>query len=114
MRRAQLAHRLGVSNSAVTQFEQAEVAGSITLNTLAKVAAALDCRLVYAFVPRTTFEEAVNARAQQVARQMLARVGHTMALEDQALNQEYQQEMIDDLARDLVASLPRELWDDPA
>lgn len=113
MRAAQLATRLGVTQSAVAQFERSEQEGTITLNTLRKAAAALDCRLVYAFVPESTFEELVRARAQLIAREMVGSVEHTMALEDQAASLEQQQELIGDVADDLVRRLPRELWDAP-
>ena len=112
MRVVQLAARLGVTSSAVSQFEQAEANGSITLNSLEKVAAALDCRLVYAFVPKSSFEDMVGARAELIARQLVRGVSHTMALEDQALAQEQQQELVDDIAGELVRTLPRSLWDE--
>lgn len=112
MRAAQLAARLGVTQAAVAQFERAEAERTITLQTLEKVAAALDCRLVYAFVPRTSFEELVRARAERVARQQVGGVDHTMALEDQALAQEAREDLIRELTDQLVRTLPRELWDE--
>lgn len=111
MRAAQLAARLGVTQSAVSQFERAEADGSITLRTLAKVAQGLDCRLVYAFVPEQSFEDLVQDRARLVAQEMVGAVGHTMALEDQQLGQDEQQETIEELAETLARTLPRELWD---
>jgi len=113
MRAAQLAARLGVGTSAIAHFERAEADGSITLKSLEKVATALDCRFVYAFVPKSSFEDMIQARAQRIAREMVESVGHTMALEDQALAQEQQRELVDDLASDLVRKLPRTLWDEP-
>lgn len=113
MRAAQLAARLGVGTSAIAHFERAEADGSITLKSLEKVATALDCRFVYAFVPESSFEDMIQARAQRIAREMVESVGHTMALEDQALAQEQQRELVDDLASDLVRKLPRTLWDEP-
>jgi predicted DNA-binding mobile mystery protein A len=114
MRLAQVAARLGVSAPAVAQFERSEADGTITLNTLEKVAGALGCRMVYTFVPleAASFEALVEARATRVASEMVRGVGHTMALEDQATNQEIQQEEISDLARDLIRRLPRSLWDE--
>ncbi|VAX03953.1 hypothetical protein MNBD_GAMMA20-319, partial [hydrothermal vent metagenome] len=52
MTTTQLAKRLGVVQSRTVAIEQAEAKGSITLNSLEKAANALDCRLVYALVPR--------------------------------------------------------------
>jgi predicted DNA-binding mobile mystery protein A len=112
MRAAQLAARLGLSTSAIAHFERAEAEGAITLNSLEKVAAALDCRFVYAFVPKTSFEELVQARAELIARELVGGVNHTMALEDQALAREQQQELVNDLAGQLARTLPRSLWED--
>lgn len=112
MRLAQIAKRVGVSEATVKRFEQAETDGSITLNSLRKVAAAMDCRLTYAFVPRKTFEDAVQSRARLVASRRVGSVSHTMALEDQGLASEQQQALIDDAAGELVRTLPTQLWSD--
>ena len=115
MRASQLAGRMDVSPSAVPQFERSEAEGSITLNTLQKAAAALDCRLVYAFVPNQgSFDDTVRKRAELIAQTMVGYVSHTMALEDQETMPEEQHAVIDDLAGDLVRRLPRELWDNLA
>ena len=114
MRTNQLARRMGVSPSAVPQFERSEADGSITLNTLKKAATALDCRLVYAFVPNhASFDEAVRAQAEVVANALIRGVDHTMALEDQSTTSESQKEIVSDLVDDLVRRLPRDLWDAP-
>jgi hypothetical protein len=44
------------------------VKGSIQLATLRRVAAALDCTLVYAFVPKKSLEETVRSRARNFIR----------------------------------------------
>ena len=115
MRAAQVAARLRISTAAVLQFERSEAEGSINLSSLEKVAGALGCRLVYAFIPEaSSFEEMVQARAELVARRMVDGVSHTMALEDQSLAPEQQQELIEELTQDLLRRLPRSLWDEPA
>lgn len=48
----ELGRRLGVSRQLPLQFERAEATDTITLKSLRAVAAALDCDLVYALVPR--------------------------------------------------------------
>lgn len=59
----QLGRRLGVKQSSVILLEQSEAKGSIELATLRRAAEALDCTLVYAFVPKKSLEETVRARA---------------------------------------------------
>ena len=63
----QLAARMGLSQSAVSQLEQSELDGRVQLETLGRAAAALDCDLVYALVPRTSLEETVRTRARVLA-----------------------------------------------
>lgn len=81
----QLAARMGLAQSTIAALEKGEAAETVTLKTLRQAAEALDCQLVYALVPRTTLEEAVRTRARALAEGRLARVNHTMRLENQAL-----------------------------
>lgn len=81
----QLAARMGLSQSTITAMEQGEEAETVTLKTLRQAAEALDCRLVYALVPRATLDETVRERAQALAEVHLARINHTMRIENQAL-----------------------------
>src|SRR5215510_9154119 len=48
----QLASRMGIARSHLSQIEDAEVRGAVSLRTLERVAHALDCEFVYALVPR--------------------------------------------------------------
>jgi predicted DNA-binding mobile mystery protein A len=81
----ELGDRLQASRSLAAQQERAEVDDRITLKSLRTCAAALDCELVYAFVPRgSSIEEALAARTRATASQAVRRVEHSMALEDQA------------------------------
>lgn len=104
MSQAVLAERLGISAAAVNKLEHAEVVGGITTAKLAEVAAALDCTLVYALVPRTSLEQTVMARARSVAAGVFGYSGRAMALEAQGIDDDRQQEAVERAARDLAAS----------
>jgi predicted DNA-binding mobile mystery protein A len=81
----ELAGRMRTNRSLVVQQEKAEADDRITLKSLRTFANALDCDLVYAFVPRAnTFQELVDARARAAAKENVLGVEHTMALENQA------------------------------
>src|SRR4051794_16398056 len=64
----QLARRLGTKAPTVVDFEKREIEGTITLNSLRRVAEAMDCSLVYALVPNTALETIVRDQAIRKAR----------------------------------------------
>ena len=104
----QLANRLGVKQPTLHELEQSEVKGSIELATLRRVAAALDCTLVYALVPRQSLQETVRARARAFTRRRLAPVEHSMLLEDQQVQGKAEQERVDEVLRE---TRPSKLWE---
>jgi predicted DNA-binding mobile mystery protein A len=106
----QLANRLGVKQPTLHKLEQSEVKGSIELATLRRVAAALDCTLVYAFVPKQSLEETVRARARSFTRRRLAPVEHSMLLEDQEVGGKAgeEEERVDEVIRE---TRPSKLWE---
>jgi predicted DNA-binding mobile mystery protein A len=81
----ELATRMRTNRSLVVQQEKAEAEDRITLKSLRAYANALDCDLVYGFVPRAaTLQELVDARARVAAKANVLGVEHSMALENQA------------------------------
>jgi len=107
----QLANRIGVTKQSISRIEQDEVAGAITLKTLRKVAEGLDCVLVYGFVPRTSLENTVKERSEEVARDRLHRVNQTMTLERQEIKPENIEKIIEEDIKKMVEKIPRNLWD---
>lgn len=105
-----LAGRLGVTPSTVTRLEQSEADETISLATLRRAAAALDCELRYALVPRQSLEQVLESRAEAVAREQMATVAHSMALEAQATSPEAREAQVRELAAALRAGSPRKLW----
>jgi len=98
MRAEDLANRMGVSQPTLTRLESNERRGSVRLDTLQRAADALECDVVYALVPRRSLGEMVNEQARTRALERMGRVAHTMALEDQALNNEQLEKRVRDLA----------------
>ncbi len=85
MSAAELGRRMNVTGPAVSALERSERDGAARLDTLRRAAEAMDCTLVYVFIPNQGLDEALQSRAEQAARRHLAHVATTMALEDQAL-----------------------------
>ena len=112
MTTAQFARRLGVSQPRVVAIEKAEISKAITLKSLERAAEALDCRVVYLFIPASSLEDTVRARAAQVAARQLSALNRTMSLEDQSVQDKRAREaMRQKLIAELVEN-PSRLWDE--
>jgi predicted DNA-binding mobile mystery protein A len=96
----------------VAEMESSEQAGTLSLRSLQRAAEALDCQLVYAFIPNRGLDEAVREQAGKVAAHRLASVSHSMLLEAQSLSREEEARMLKSKTEELMRTLPRWLWDD--
>lgn len=105
-----LAQKLGVSTSSVTRLETSEADDTISLGTLRRAAEALGCELQYALVPKKTLAETLEARASALARQQMAAISHTMALEAQSTSRETVEAQTRALAESLLKGSRRTLW----
>jgi len=110
MSTTELGRRMNISQQSVVDLEQSEGRSAIQLDTLERAAAAMECELVYAIVPRTSLEEIVQARARDKARQQLATVEHHSRLEDQSTSEADLEAQINEVAADLIDR--RGLWRD--
>ena len=107
---SELAERMGVRQQSVHNLEVSERRKTIQLDTLARVADAMDCDLVYALVPRTSLEESVRSRARRKAAEHFGPIAHHSRLEDQAVGDEEAETLLDDLAERFIDR--RGLWTD--
>lgn len=108
----QLAARMGASPSRIPAIEKAETSGATTIKTLREAAAALNCTFVYAFVPTKPLDDILLDRAAQKAGYDLARLDHSMRLENQGM---LKADLDDERRRmvDLILSgSPRSIWED--
>jgi predicted DNA-binding mobile mystery protein A len=108
MSSTELATRLGVSQQSVSQMEQSEQQGTITLETLRRAANALDCDLVYVLEPRTSLDEAVKEQANRKAARHLSPLAHHSRLEDQALTDDDEAAQLEEFASRFIDR--RGLW----
>lgn len=110
----QLGVRTGMSQAAITQIEKSEVKRAATIATMEKIAEGLDCTFVYGFVPNVSLEQTLRSRVTEIARQRVLIASHTMALEKQNIPDENTQKQINVLADEIMATLPRYIWDQNA
>lgn len=81
------ADRLGVTRAAAAKLEANEQRRTIQVDSLARAADALNCDLVYAFVPRKPLQDIVDTQRIQVFLSMTGRSHHHMRLEAQAVDE---------------------------
>lgn len=107
---AQLARRLGVTRSHISNTEKNELNGSVTLKTLKNMAEGMGCHLVYAIVPKRNVEDILKARAREKAVLLVKEAQNHMALEDQALSEKQVKFEIDRLTNEILKDPPPDLW----
>jgi predicted DNA-binding mobile mystery protein A len=111
MTAAQLGHRVGVSQNAISEAELAEAEGRITLNTLRKVANGLNCQVVYTLVPRSDLRWMVHNSAQEAAQRIVGEAAQAMALEDQATDESARTAEVEAVRENLIAAGSSKIWD---
>jgi predicted DNA-binding mobile mystery protein A len=94
----------------VARIKKEEMAGSVTIKTMRRIADSLDCVFVYGFVPHTSLEDTICQQAKKVAARRLLKASVTMSLENQALNREENERAVSDLVDELMRTLPTSLW----
>ena len=110
----QLADRLGVQHSSVLRLEKREVQGKATIESLSKAARAMDCRFIYAIVPKVGFNnlnEIIDQRANALAGYLVKKAGHTMKLESQSTSAKEMKKQISRLAIELKEKMDPILWE---
>jgi predicted DNA-binding mobile mystery protein A len=112
MTAAQLGRRIGVSRETIKTLERSEARGTVTLESLDRLAKGLGCRVVYAIVPEEgrSVEALRRARALELAREQFARVSHSMKLEAQTLDARKARQHIERIADEILLDSPRKLW----
>jgi len=111
MTQAQLAARLAISRQSLQGLERAEADRRITLDSLNRLAKAMECRLVYALVPdKGSIEDLRARRAQVVADALLKSAEHSMKLEAQGVSARQSKRQRKLLVDSLLRGSPRKLW----
>lgn len=83
---SKLGDACGLAPSTIAQAEQREAEGKITVETLRKTAAAMNCEFTYAFVPKSDLSLYVEKMAYEKAKRILQTADLHMSLEDQQVN----------------------------
>ena len=108
----QLAKKLGVTKARISKAEQDEPHGSVTLKTMQSMAEAMDCKFVYAIVPKQNVEAVIKERAVEKARAQVKAASTHMALEAQSLSKEQLEFEIERIAAQIIDKMPSDFWND--
>jgi len=112
MTMAQLGTRLGITRQGVKKIEESEANGTITINTLREVAAAMDMKFVYSLVPKYgTTDDLIQGKAEKLAQKIVLRTNQNMKLEDQGIGDEKIAKTIEELASEIKREMRKSLWD---
>lgn len=111
---AQLARKMGVTRALISQAENNEVYGNVTLKTMQTMAEAMGCRFVYAVLPPKgkETEDVIFAQAMKKARAIAERTNEHMALEGQSLFKATLENQIERLAQRLAVEMASDFWND--
>lgn len=107
----QLAQRLHVDRSRVVKLESAEIEDAITLRTLRETAQALNCDLVYGFVPRIPLQDWLKEQAEFIAEKHLKTVSHSMSLEAQTVTPTEEKIQKEEIVATLLQGSFKQLWE---
>lgn len=103
-----LAVRLGVTRSVVSRLESSEQKQTIQLDSLRRIAEAMNCDVVYALVPRQPLQDMVDQQRARAAKELDAKTRTHMRLE----GQEERDSSLTEWRKEHSASLvsDRKLW----
>lgn len=104
----QLADKVGVKHPRISKIEKDE--SSLSLNSLEKIADALNCKVVYALVPKTSLEKLAYNKARKKAMKILSKVTYDTALDNQA--PVFGKIELEDMTQKLLNDSQARLWDE--
>jgi predicted DNA-binding mobile mystery protein A len=108
----QLGKRLGISAQSAKDIEERETNGTISINALRRVGAALNMDFVYGFVPKAgTLDKMIEDRAHKIAQEIVRRTSVNMGLEDQGNSPSRIRKAVKEKTQEIKHEMPRYLWD---
>ena len=108
----QLGSRMGITPQSVKEIEEREIEGTISLKVLRQFGKALNLKLVYGFIPEQgKLEDIIEARAKELASEIVSRTSVSMKLEDQANRVSRIKKSVKEKTDDIIREMPRYLWD---
>ena len=86
----------------------------ISIESLKKIASAMNCQLVYAIVPQIKYnnlEEIIDKQAMLLARKLIKKAAHTMQLKSQGTSSKEIEKQTKKLTNTLKYEMDSRIWD---
>jgi predicted DNA-binding mobile mystery protein A len=96
-----LSNLLSITPANVAQAEKREIEGKVSISTLRKMAEAMECELVYSFVPKKEIRMLIHDKAFDKALKTLRHADLHMKLENQKVTVD-ENERAERLAKKLI------------
>lgn len=96
-----LAKQIGLNQATVQQMEKREATGKVTIETMRKIAAAMECEFIYAIIPKQDLSEFLQKKAIAKATNLVNEADVHMTLEDQKVSEKIK-DRIERVAQDLL------------
>lgn len=106
---SELGSKAGISQGRVIQIEKAELTGEVKISTLQQVGSSMGLKLVYGFVPESSYEELLNSQAQKKVNERINQVDHLLVLHKKRLNKD-EKEMLKAKYLSEYLAKPRQIW----
>ncbi len=107
----QLAERTGMSKTGVASAEKFEAKGTVQMDTLNRLAAGLNCELIYVMVPRDSLQQSLRQQANKRAGRLVGRISDSMDLEAQGVAIEERQRQQTELTEEILRNRGQDFWD---
>ena len=103
------ASRAGVNTSTWEKTEKREQKGTVTIETLQKMANAVNCDVRIVFVAHEPLNQMLKKQALTKAEKEIQRLDETMSLEKQKTSSSFLQDMKDQLVQKYINN-PKDIW----
>ena len=108
----QLGKRMGITPQSVKEIEDRERNETISIRVLKEFGEGLGLKLIYGFIPKQgSLEKLIDARAFELAKELVTRTSINMKLEDQENSPERIEKAIKNKAEEIKQEMPKYLWD---
>lgn len=107
MTTTQLAKKINVAQPRVINLEKNEK--NTKISTMERIADALNCDFVYAFIPRENIDDIIYNQAKKKALKILNRVNKNMGLENQLSDNE---DALEEVIKELLDNNIARIWDE--